>query len=64
MEDLQPGRGPAPLELVGVHLRAAGVVVVEVTPGQHMDLADPVIDDVGDEPFDLLGLRRRHGAAT
>jgi len=36
VRDLQPGGRPAAHEVVGVHLRAAGVVVVEVSPGQHV----------------------------
>ena len=37
MDDVQPGRRPAAHELVGVDLGSAGVGIVEVTPGQHVD---------------------------
>ena len=50
-----------------VDLGAAGVVVVEVAPGEHVDLADATSDDVGDEGLDLgadVLTFRRHGGAT
>jgi hypothetical protein len=41
MGDLQAGRGRPAHELVGMHLGSAGIGVVEVAPGQHVDLAHP-----------------------
>ena len=53
VDDLQPGRRPAPHELVGVHLGPAGVGIVEVAPGQHVDPAHPGAHDLADQPLDL-----------
>jgi hypothetical protein len=67
VHDLQAGGRPPAFELVGVDLGAAGVVVVEVAPGEHVDLADTTSDDLGDEGLDLgadVLTFRRHGGAT
>ena len=47
-----PGLGPQPGDLGGVDLAAAGLDVVEVAPGEHVDPADPgaggEVADLGD----------------
>ena len=62
MDDVEPGRRPAPHELVGVDLGTTGVGVVEVAPGQHVKAADAGLEHVADQRADplLRGLGRRH----
>ena len=40
MRDVDAGLGPQPGDGGGVHLGAAGLDVVEVAPGQHVDAAE------------------------
>ena len=56
MDDVEPGRRPAPHHLVGVDLGAAGVGIVEIAPGEHVDAPDPGGAQVGGEVVD-----GRHG---
>ena len=41
VQDVEPGGCPSPHELVGVHLGASGVGIVEIAPCQHVDAPDP-----------------------
>jgi len=53
VDDVEPGRRPAPHELVGMDLGPARVGVVEVAPGQHVEAADAGLHDLGHHPIDL-----------
>ena len=48
VEHVEPAIGPAPHELVRVDLRAAGVGVVVIPPGEHVDAPDATIDELRD----------------
>ena len=63
MDDLEAGRGPAAHELVGVHLRPAGVGIVEVAPGEHVHTTHAVGDDVGDQLVDVGRRAARSGTS-
>ena len=41
MHDVEPGVRPAAFALIGVHLGAPRVGVVEIAPRQHVDASDP-----------------------
>lgn len=58
MQDLEAQLGPPAAELVGVHLAAAGIRVVEVAPGQDVDTADTSRLQIGSDLVD--GRRRKH----
>ena len=40
MEDIEPGRSPPPLELVGMHFRSTRIGIVEIAPGENVYSAD------------------------
>jgi hypothetical protein len=55
MEQFEPGCCPPPHELVGVHLRAACVRIVEVPPCEDVDPSDAVADEFGRQLVDAAG---------
>jgi hypothetical protein len=58
MLDLEAQLGPPAAELVGVHLAAARIRVVEVAPGQDVDAADSSGLQIGSDLVDGRRLGR------
>ena len=55
---LEPALGPSPHELVGMHLRTAGVGIVEIAPSEHVDASDAAPLQVIDVPVEIpVGMR-------
>jgi hypothetical protein len=48
VQNFETGRRPALHEFVGVHFGSAGLAIVEIAPGEHVDASHPTGDHLVD----------------